>query len=94
MLASTCPIPRDGSFDAPAFNIATSMQRNVLELAEAVGRVMDQKVELEFAEPRAGELLRSALDVSKARAVLGWTPQVKFDDGLAQLVRWFRKETI
>jgi UDP-glucose 4-epimerase len=92
VLASACPIPHDGSFDAPAFNIATSKQRNVLELAEAVGRVMERKVELEFASPRAGELLRSALDVSKAHAVLGWGPQVAFDDGLAQLVRWFQKE--
>lgn len=92
VLASSRPIPHDGSFDAPAFNIATSIQRNVLELAESVGRVMNRKVELEFSEPRAGELLRSSLDIAKAGAVLGWTPQVKFDDGLAQLVRWFEEE--
>jgi UDP-glucose 4-epimerase len=64
----------------------------VLTLADAVGRVMGMKPELEFAPPRAGELFRSSLDVSKAKRVLGWAPEVAFDDGLRELVEWFRKE--
>ena len=44
------------------------------------------------APPRPGELFRSALDTSKAKAVLGWAPEWTFDDGLRQLVDWFRKE--
>ncbi len=92
VLATTAALPGGGEFDAPAFNIATSIQRNVLELAESVGQVMGQQPTIEFAPPRPGELLRSALDVGKARAVLGWAPEWKFDDGLRQLVDWFRKE--
>jgi UDP-glucose 4-epimerase len=64
----------------------------VLELAETVGRVMGKRPELEFAPPRPGELLRSALDVSKAKAVLNWVPEWKFEDGLRPLVDWFAKE--
>jgi UDP-glucose 4-epimerase len=92
VLASTVPLPPGNDFDAPAFNIATSVQRNVLELAEEVGRVMGRKPELEFAPPRPGELFRSALDIRKAQSVLGWDPQHAFDDGLRELVKWFRKE--
>jgi UDP-glucose 4-epimerase len=94
VLASSRPMPADGTFDAPAFNIATGKERSVLELAEAVGRVVGQGVTLEFADPRPGELLRSVLDASKAREVLGWTPTVAFDEGLAQLVRWFQQEAM
>jgi UDP-glucose 4-epimerase len=85
-------VPAGDGIDATAFNIATAKQTNVLELAEMVGRVMGQKPEIEFAPARAGELFRSSLDVSKARKVLGWKPEVGFDDGLPQLVDWFRKE--
>jgi UDP-glucose 4-epimerase len=92
VLASTVGTPAGTDIDAPAFNIATSRQRSVLELATSVGEVMQQKPTLEFAPPRSGELFRSALDVSKAKAVLGWSPQYAFDDGLRELVDWFRKE--
>jgi UDP-glucose 4-epimerase len=92
VLASTVALPPGNDLDAPAFNIATSVQRNVLELADEVGRVMGRRPELEFAPPRPGELFRSALDIRKAKAQLGWSPQHAFDDGLRELVKWFRKE--
>jgi UDP-glucose 4-epimerase len=92
VLAASIPISGDGDLDGPAFNIATSVQRSVLELAASVGQVMGRKPELEFAEARAGELFRSALDVSKAKKVLGWAPQYVFEDGLRELVDWFKKE--
>ena len=93
VLASTVKLPpANGAFDAPAFNIATSVERNVLELAEAVGQVMGRKPVLEFAPPRPGELFRSALDIGKAKAVLKWAPEWKFEDGLRPLIEWFQKE--
>jgi len=92
VLASTAQFPSATDFDGPAFNIATSIQRSVLDLAQSVGDVMRQKPTLEFAPPRPGELLRSALDVSKARRVLGWAPEYVFEDGLRELVGWFKAE--
>jgi UDP-glucose 4-epimerase len=92
VLASTVASVSSTDLDASAFNIATSKQRSVLELAKSVGEVMGQEPTLDFAPPRAGELFRSALDVSKAKATLGWTPQYGFDDGLRELVHWFKEE--
>lgn len=92
VLASTLPISSNGDFDGPAFNIATSIQRNVLDLAASVGQVMRREPKIEFEEARPGELFRSSLDVSKARKVLGWSPEYKFEDGLGELVEWFKKE--
>ena len=92
VLASTAAVPAGSDIDDTAFNIATAAQTNVLELAEIVGRVMGRKPQIELAPARAGELFRSSLDVSKARRMLGWKPEVRFDDGLPELVDWFRKE--
>jgi UDP-glucose 4-epimerase len=92
VLASRATVPPGGDIDATAFNIATGIQTNVLELAALVGKVMGVKPEIELAPPRAGELFRSSLDIGKAKRVLGWSPTVGFDDGLPQLVEWFRKE--
>jgi UDP-glucose 4-epimerase len=92
VLASTAPVPAGTSIDDTAFNIATGRQTNVLELAELVGKAMGHKPAIEMAPARPGELFRSSLDIAKAGRVLGWKPQSGFDDGLPQLVDWFRKE--
>jgi UDP-glucose 4-epimerase len=92
VLASSAALPPGTDLDAPAINIATGIQRSVLDLAKAVGQVMGLTPELEFAPPRPGELFRSSLAIAKARSVLGWAPEVRFEDGLRQLIDWFKKE--
>jgi len=92
VLASTAKMPNGTDIDSPALNIATAVQTNVLELAQKVSKVMGKKADLEFAPPRPGELFRSSLDIGKAKRVLGWTPAHGFDDGLPELVEWFKKE--
>jgi UDP-glucose 4-epimerase len=94
VLASSCALPSVTAHESRAFNVATSKQTSVLELAAIVGRVMGVEPALEFAEARAGELLRSALDVSKAKRVLGWQPEVSFDAGLPRLIEWFKSEAV
>jgi UDP-glucose 4-epimerase len=85
VLASTAEVPAGSDIDATAFNIATAKQTSVLQLAEIVGQVMKQKPKIEFAPARAGELYRSSVDMGKARRVVGWEPEGRFVDGLAEL---------
>lgn len=92
VMASTVPMPSGEDHDTRAFNIATGVERSVLELAEAVGRVVGRRPALKMEPARPGEILRSALDVRKAGQVLGWRPEVAFDDGLAMLMDWFKTE--
>ena len=44
------------------------------------------------AAPRAGEVQRIYLDASRAKAVLGWTPKVPFEEGLRRTVEWYLSE--
>jgi UDP-glucose 4-epimerase len=92
VMASTVAMPAGDDHDTRAFNIATGIERSVLELAEAVGRVVGRRPELRMEAARPGEILRSALDVRKADRVLGWRPEVAFEDGLAMLMDWFKTE--
>jgi UDP-glucose 4-epimerase len=64
-------------------NIGTGRETNVLELAEALGRLGGvEDFEPEFAPPRAGEVQRITLDASRAERELGWAPATSLDDGL------------
>ena len=92
VLASTAALPPGTDLDAPAINIATGTQHSVLDLAQSIGQVMGVKPELEFAPPRPGELFRSSLAIGKAKSVLGWAPEVRFEDGLKPLIEWFKQE--
>jgi UDP-glucose 4-epimerase len=92
LVAATATLPKATGLDDRAFNIATSTQRSVLELADAVGRVMGHHPNLEFAPARPGELYRNSLNVRKAETVLSWLPRQEFEDGLRQIADWFKSE--
>lgn len=44
---------------------------------------------IEFVTDRPGHDLRYAIDASKVKKDLGWEPQVHFEQGLAETVRWY-----
>ncbi|MCQ2153699.1 MAG: dTDP-glucose 4,6-dehydratase [Bacteroidales bacterium] len=46
-----------------------------------------------FVRDRAGHDLRYAIDSSKIRRELGWTPEYSFEEGIEQTVRWYLTNT-
>jgi UDP-glucose 4-epimerase len=70
-------------------NIGTGEETSVLELI-ALLRELDRDNRLgepEFAPARSGEVTRSRLDVSRAKAELGWEPEVDLRTGLSRILR-------
>jgi UDP-glucose 4-epimerase len=82
---------RAGTAGDAVVNIGTGVETTTADLyalvAAAVGR---PDADAELAPPRPGDLARSVLDPSRARAELGWEPRVTLDDGVARTVDWFR----
>src|SRR3954454_4286029 len=75
------------------YNVGTGRECSVLEVLAALRRaagVDDDELAPEFAPARLGELQRSALDVSRARAELGFSAQATLDDGMARTLDWAR----
>jgi len=61
--------------DSQLLNLGTGTGYSVLEVIEAAKRVTGRDVPVESAERREGDPPRLVADASRARAVLGWTPQ-------------------
>src|SRR5215212_4795139 len=61
---------------AGACNIGTGTETSVVGLADALRALGDAPFELSHAPERPGEVVRSAVDPSLAREVLGWEPRV------------------
>ncbi len=89
VLVAAATLPAPARLDARAFNIGTGIETSVNDLAASLARAAGSAAPIEYAPARAGELQRSALDVSKAHTVLGWSPSMHIDDGLAETYRWF-----
>ncbi len=87
--ATSTTLPKPGRLDARAFNIGTSIETSVNTLATTLQSVSGTTAALDYAPARSGELARSALQTSKAREVLGWTPTVSLAEGLTNTYRYF-----
>ncbi|MEN9816306.1 MAG: hypothetical protein RLZ32_186 [Gemmatimonadota bacterium] len=83
LAAATRGLPPVGALEARAFNIGTGVETSVLALATALMQGAGVAVAVRHAPARAGEIARSALDVAKAGALLGWAPTVPLAKGLA-----------
>jgi dTDP-glucose 4,6-dehydratase len=45
-----------------------------------------------FVNDRPGHDLRYAIDSTKIRTELNWTPKIGFSDGLENTIQWYIKE--
>jgi UDP-glucose 4-epimerase len=75
------------------FNIGSGTETSLIDLANALQRVMGSALPLEFGPPRGvNAVTRRQADVSRAQQLLGWKPEVDLEDGLRRLVAWWRAE--
>lgn len=77
--------------DAPGetCNIAYGERFTLNELATTLGDIMGVQPRIKYLEGRQGDVKHSLADISKARRLLGYDPQVSFREGLARTIRYF-----
>jgi UDP-glucose 4-epimerase len=69
------------------FNVSTGVETPVSRVFELLRGAADSTVEGELAPLRAGELVNSCLDPTRAREQLGWEAKVDLEHGLAATYR-------
>ena len=72
------------------FNIGTGTGTSVITIFDHLARATGYTRRPVHAPPRPGEVRRIALDASRARAELGWTPAVTLDEGIERTVEALR----
>lgn len=80
------------------YNIGGHNERKNIDLIQTLIKITDQLLGrpsgyslklITYVEDRAGHDLRYAIDASKIKNELGWTPQTSFDDGIRKTVIWY-----
>ena len=81
------------------YNVGGDAERANLSVVEAICDLLDRRCPrpdgsshralIQFVEDRPGHDLRYAIDCSKLKRELGWSPGHTFDSGLAATVDWY-----
>ena len=81
--------------DAPgavgqSINVACGTQFTLLNLVASINNVLGTDIEPIFEEPRTGDVRESLADISLARELLSYEPQVTFEEGLNRSIDYYR----
>lgn len=78
-------------FGFEIFNLGESQTVRLHELISLIEASLGKKAVLDRQPPQPGDVPITFADISKARAKLGYNPQVKIAAGIPRFVDWFRQ---
>jgi nucleoside-diphosphate-sugar epimerase len=62
------------------------------DLIELTEELVGKPAHVQYGPPNLADMFQNWADVSKARQLLGWSPQVNLRDGMMKLIEWYRAE--
>ncbi len=80
------------------YNIGGLNEWSNLDLVRVICKIMDEKLKrpvgdaeksITFVKDRAGHDLRYAIDASKIKNELGWSPKYQFEEGISLTIDWY-----
>lgn len=78
-----------------AFNLGSGIDHQVIEMATIVNGLTNNKAAVTFKERRDWDVKTKLLScVDKANRVLGYRPQMKFENGLKNVHTWFEENWV
>ena len=72
-------------------NVATGLRISLNELLRTLNRIVGTNLAPIYKGARAGDVRDSQADISKAKALLGYTPTVNLEEGLRLTLEWCRR---
>lgn len=75
-----------------AFNIGSGIEKSVEEIADAIlARLKKPKGLKVYVEDRPGHDRRYLLDTGKISRELGWKPEIEFELGMDEVIKWYKE---
>jgi len=70
-------------------NFGTGKEVKIIDLANKIIKIMGSDLQPVHVDPRPGEVRRLIANIEKAKKI-GWTPKYNLDQGLEQLISWYK----
>jgi len=81
-------------FGYELFNLGESQTVKLNDLIQLLEKLLGKKAVIDRQPVQPGDVPVTFADISKARAKLGYHPQVKIEQGLPKFVDWFLKSNV
>jgi dTDP-L-rhamnose 4-epimerase len=77
-----------------AFNVGSGRSYTIRDVARMLGEILGKSIEPEICgKYRVGDIRHCFADITLARDVLGYRPQVMLEDGLVELAAWLQDQS-
>ncbi len=73
------------------FNLGNSRTIRLDYMVETLEKALGKKALRKHCPPQSGDMDITYADLTKSRKILGYDPQVPFEEGIRRFVQWFRK---
>lgn len=73
------------------YNIAYGGREYLLDIYYSLTEALKVKVEPNFGPERAGDIRHSNADISKAKELLGYSPEWSFERGIKAAIEWYKE---
>ena len=87
LLAAAAPAE---SIAGQVVNVATGTRINLKQIVALLRPMLGYDGPVHYGPERGGDVKHSLADIARARDLLGYEPQVSFEQGLARAVEWYR----
>jgi UDP-N-acetylglucosamine 4-epimerase len=71
-------------------NIACGSQISLIHLVKVINEKLGTDIKPEFSDFRSGDVLHSLADISKANNLIGYLPEINFNEGIGITVDFFK----
>lgn len=75
-----------------AYNIACGASTSIVELVGMMNALLGTSLPPDHLPARAGDILRSWADISRAQRAFGYSPLVTLKEGLEKTITWFKEK--
>ena len=72
-------------------NLGSDQPVILMEAIRLIERLVDCTAKIDFKPLHPADVLATWADINKAERILGWRPRVGFEEGVRQLVGWYRE---
>lgn len=81
----------EGRVENQTINLAYGKGNTLIKMAQFIGEALGKEPKITLAPALLGEVTHYVADITKARELLGFNPQVPLDEGIARSVEWNRR---